>query len=178
MTPSSFHLWKVKRKKGKPTKFPKNSLPCKVVRRGGKENEMDESVWVSVKKKKKKPLLLVNSLLFYRQDWDYSAPTAKNTQITGGIYYISSSKTETQITDSKKGTVNQWWARPSIGLVSSGRGPEDKDSASFKTIKSLNNRTVHWSDLKEALSFPYNNYHLISTYYVLKTVLALHIIHL
>ena len=177
MTPSSFHLWKVKRKKGKPTKFPKNSLPCKVVRRGGKENEMDESVWVSVKKKKKKPLLLVNSLLFYRQDWDYSAPTAKNTQITGGIYYISSSKPETQI-DSKKGTVNQWWARPSIGLVSSGRGPEDKDSASFKTIKSLNNRTVHWSDLKEALSFPYNNYHLISTYYVLKTVLALHIIHL
>lgn len=142
--PSSFHLWKVKkkRKKGKPTKFPQNSLPCKVVMRGGKENEMDESVWVSVKKKKN-PLFLVNSLLFYRQDWDYSAPTAKNTQITGGIYYISSSKTETQITDSKKGTVNQWWARPSLGLISSGRGPQDKVSASFKTIKVLNNRTVH-----------------------------------
>ena len=61
----------------------------------------------SVLRKKKSPLFLVNSLLFYRQDWEYSAPTAKNTQITGGIYYISSSKTETQITDSKKGTVNQ-----------------------------------------------------------------------
>ena len=145
--------------------------------RGGKENEMDESVWVSVKKKKN-PLFLVNSLLFYRQDWDYSAPTAKNTQITGGIYYISSSKTETQITDSKKGTVNQWWARPSPRLISSGRGSQDKVSASFKTIKILNNRTVHSSDLKEALSFPYNHYHWMSTYYVLKTVLELHIIHL
>lgn len=60
-----------------------------------------------LRKRKKKTSALVNSLLFYRQDWDYSAPTAKNTQITGGIYYISSSKTETQITDSKKGTVNQ-----------------------------------------------------------------------
>lgn len=58
--------WKVKKKKkSNPTDFPKNSLPCKVVMSGGKENEKDESVWVSVKKK---ALLLVNSLLFYRQD--------------------------------------------------------------------------------------------------------------
>lgn len=44
MTALSFPLWEVKKKKSKPTKSPKNSLPCKVVMRGGKENEKDESV--------------------------------------------------------------------------------------------------------------------------------------
>jgi hypothetical protein len=34
----------------KPIEFPKSALPYKVVMRCGKENEKDESVWVSMKK--------------------------------------------------------------------------------------------------------------------------------
>lgn len=44
MTTTSFQLQKVKKKKINLTKFPKKSISCKAVMRGGKENEKDESV--------------------------------------------------------------------------------------------------------------------------------------
>lgn len=63
VTPSSFQLCKVK--KSKPTEFPLKFFPCKVAMRRWEGKWEDESVWVSVKKKAP---LLVNTLLFCRQD--------------------------------------------------------------------------------------------------------------
>lgn len=50
MTASSFQFRKVKKKKKKVTRLNfLKILPCEVVKRGGRENEKDESVCVSIK---------------------------------------------------------------------------------------------------------------------------------